>query len=383
MSKVIVIVGYGPGTATSVAERFGAEGFSLALVARNEERLATAVSELRARGITSFAFPADAGDPASIRAAIARVRSQMGPITVLDWNAYGGLEVGDLLAADPGVPHVFDVAVFGLLAATEEALPDLKQSESGAILVSNGGFGEVSPLMDQVAASQHFMGIAISSAAKHKLVGLLAARLKAEGVYVGEVMVHGTVRAAGSDDSNSIDPSIIAQEFWRLYQSRTETRAVLAPVSTQNSSFDPERFVRDAYAIAERRDFEGFKSLFNPDGIFVDESVGITYRSPDWDYPVRNYGTAFADMHRELYDFWTVGTTVFVRLALQGTHTGPLQTPFGTIPPTGKTMNAPCADIWELENGKIKKFDCYPEGSIILTQLGVIEDLEAALSSRA
>jgi ketosteroid isomerase-like protein len=147
--------------------------------------------------------------------------------------------------------------------------------------------------------------------------------------------------------------------------------------------FDPEAFVRKAYAIAERMDLEGFRSLFADDGVFIDESVKITYNGTGpkaWDYPVRNYGTAFADMHRELYDFWTVGNTVFVRLALQGTHTGPLETPFGTIPPTGKRMDAPCADIWELENAKIKKFDCYPSGSVILTQLGVIENLEAAVS---
>jgi predicted ester cyclase len=84
-------------------------------------------------------------------------------------------------------------------------------------------------------------------------------------------------------------------------------------------------------------------------------------------------------MHRELYDMWTVGNTVIVRLALQGTHTGPLATPFGTIPPTGNKMDAPCADIFDLENGRIKRFDCYPEGSVILTQLGVIRNLEAAL----
>jgi hypothetical protein len=95
---------------------------------------------------------------------------------------------------------------------------------------------------------------------------------------------------------------------------------------------------------------------------------------------VRQYGAAFADMHRELYDLWTVGDTVIVRLALQGTHTGPLVLPFGTLPPTGKTMNAPCADIFELQDGKIKEFDCYPEGSVILTQLGVISNLGAALT---
>lgn len=151
-------------------------------------------------------------------------------------------------------------------------------------------------------------------------------------------------------------------------------------MSDVSRTFDPEAFVREAYAIAERMDLEAFKSLFAHDGLFIDESVKITYTGPnDWAYPVRNYGTAFADMHRELYDFWTIGNTVFVRLALQGTHTGPLETPFGTIPATRKRMDAPCADIWELEDGKIKKFDCYPSGSVILTQLGVIENLEGAL----
>ena len=40
MSKTIVVVGFGPGISTAVADKFGAEGFSVALVARNEARLA-------------------------------------------------------------------------------------------------------------------------------------------------------------------------------------------------------------------------------------------------------------------------------------------------------------------------------------------------------
>ncbi len=42
-------------------------------------------------------------------------------------------------------------------------------------------------------------------------------------------------------------------------------------------------------------------------------------------------------------------------------------------------MDAPCCDVFELVDGKIKRFDCYPEGSVILTQLGVIGNLSAAL----
>jgi len=36
--------------------------------------------------------------------------------------------------------------------------------------------------------------------------------------------------------------------------------------------------VRNAYAVAERKDLEGWISLFTPDGVFTDNSVGGTYR---------------------------------------------------------------------------------------------------------
>jgi NAD(P)-dependent dehydrogenase (short-subunit alcohol dehydrogenase family) len=95
MPKLIAIVGYGPGTSASLAERFAKEGFSIALVGRDEERLATGVAVLSAVGTPVSGFPANAGDPESIRAAIRNIRSQMGPIDVLQWNAYGGLDAGD------------------------------------------------------------------------------------------------------------------------------------------------------------------------------------------------------------------------------------------------------------------------------------------------
>jgi ketosteroid isomerase-like protein len=87
-------------------------------------------------------------------------------------------------------------------------------------------------------------------------------------------------------------------------------------MSEKEQNFNPERFVRESYAIAERMDLDGWKARFADDGVFVDESVKVTYKGKDLDDPVRQYGTAFADMHRELYDLWTVGNTVFVRLAL-------------------------------------------------------------------
>ena len=88
--------------------------------------------------------------------------------------------------------------------------------------------------------------------------------------------------------------------------------------------------------------------------------------------PVENYAAAFPDMHHEWYRFFVDGDTVIVELALQGTQKGPLELPMGTIAPTGKRMDAPCCDVFRLKNGKIQSFDCYPSGTVILMQLGVL-----------
>nr|MEA2799423.1 hypothetical protein [Phenylobacterium sp.] len=226
MSKTIVVVGFGPGISTGVAEKFGAAGFSVALVARNEEHLAGGVAALKAKAIAAAAFPADAGDPTAIRAAFAKARAEFGPITVIHWNAIGGAEAGDLVTADlAAVRSVFDVAVVGLVGAVQDALRDLKSTKEGAVLITNGAFGELTPQIDEYAAGLKVMGIALANAAKHKLVGLLAQRLKGDGVYVGEVMVAGTIKGTPWDNGDGIEPSTVADKFWELYQARGEVRA--------------------------------------------------------------------------------------------------------------------------------------------------------------
>jgi NAD(P)-dependent dehydrogenase (short-subunit alcohol dehydrogenase family) len=226
MPRTIVTVGYGPGVSNAVAERFGAEGFAVGIVARSEASLAAGVKALAAKGVTAAAFAADAGQPESIRAAIARASEAMGPISVLHWNAISGGDAGDLLAAEPAaVGRVFDVAVAGLVAAVREALPDLKANQ-GALLVTNGAFGEDNPFIDAMAVNLKSMGVAVSNAAKHKLVGMLAEQLKADGVYVGEVTIAGAVKGTPFDNGSvpAIDPAAIAAKFWALYQGRSEIR---------------------------------------------------------------------------------------------------------------------------------------------------------------
>jgi ketosteroid isomerase-like protein len=144
-----------------------------------------------------------------------------------------------------------------------------------------------------------------------------------------------------------------------------------------------EQIIRRTYDMAEKVDLKAFVDCFTPDGTFTDESINVTYQGAEGPLglgaTVANYAKAFPDMHREIFKIWTLGDTVFVELALQGTHKGPLKMAEGVIPATGKRMNAPCFDVFQLVNGKVKSFHCYPSGTVVLSQLGVFGNLEAAI----
>jgi NADP-dependent 3-hydroxy acid dehydrogenase YdfG len=225
MSKTILVAGFGPGISSAVAERFGKEGFSVALAARSRDKLDAGVKALEAQGIRAAAFPADLGDPKAVKALLAQVRSALGPVAALHWNAYSGA-AGDLLTADAAAVHgALDVAVTGLLTAIQEALPDLRASK-GSVLVTNGGLGYFDPKVDAMAVQWGAMGLAVANAAKHKMVGLLAEKLKGDGVYVGEVMVLGMVKGTAFDSGQAtLEPSTIAARFWELQAARKDVFA--------------------------------------------------------------------------------------------------------------------------------------------------------------
>lgn len=223
MAKTILVCGHGPGISDAVARRFGAEGFSVALAARSPDKLGAAVEALRAKGIQAEAIPTDLGDPAAVKSLVAQARQKLGPITVIHYNAYAGL-AGDLLAADVSeLRKVFDVGVTGLVAAVQASHADLKAQKHAAILVTGGGFAFYSPQVDAMATQWSSMGLAVSKAAQHKLVGLLSAKLKPDDIYVGEVVVLGMVKGTAFDrGAATIEPSAVADKFWEIYQGRTE-----------------------------------------------------------------------------------------------------------------------------------------------------------------
>ena len=142
-----------------------------------------------------------------------------------------------------------------------------------------------------------------------------------------------------------------------------------------------EEVIRSLYALAEgnAKDTSKFVAQFSDDGYFYDVGAGKKYFGRDIGVTVDIYAAAFPDMHRELYSLHSFGDHVLVELSLNGTHKGDLVIPPGTIPATGKQMHAPCCDVFHLKDGKVFSFHCYVAVPVLLEQLGVFMNLQAAL----
>jgi len=64
------------------------------------------------------------------------------------------------------------------------------------------------------------------------------------------------------------------------------------------------------------------------------------------------------------------GNTVTLELTWRGTHTGPLQTPNGTIAATGRTIEVQAVQVIDLADGKAESIRHYFDMGTILEQLG-------------
>lgn len=85
-----------------------------------------------------------------------------------------------------------------------------------------------------------------------------------------------------------------------------------------------------------------------------------------------SFATAFPDSQIHHKNTVANGDQVVVEYDFVGTHTGPLATPTGPVPPTGKAVNIPGIEVYGLQNGKVISLRTYFDAATMLRQLGLL-----------
>src|SRR5260370_1741939 len=131
MTGVCAVVGVGRGNGEAFARRCAAEGYAVALLARGAELTARLASELPG----AKAYACDVADGASVEAAFAKIRANLGEVDVVIYNAGSGVWGNVEQVTPEDLERSWRINTLGLFLAARQAIPTMRRRGSGAIIV--------------------------------------------------------------------------------------------------------------------------------------------------------------------------------------------------------------------------------------------------------
>ena len=207
--KVCVVFGYGPGIGAACARRWIKEGFKVAIVARNEDKLRS--FEAKHGGPVIKGYPCDVTNRQQMEMTVAQVEADLGPIHTMIYNAGNGIWKTYEQLTEDEFETCLKINAKGLLIAAQLICPKMEQRGEGVVAVTGATAAwRGKPFTAAFAAAK---------AAQRSLSQSLARDLGPKNIHVFYVIVDGGVdknEEAGNERPGSLDPNAIAETYWCL-----------------------------------------------------------------------------------------------------------------------------------------------------------------------
>ena len=131
------------------------------------------------------------------------------------------------------------------------------------------------------------------------------------------------------------------------------------------------KLVEKLWLAMENGDIDQLASVTTPDVEF--RMPGATLRGLAELKGLRQmWWTAFPDLKHEILNFVESGDSFACEIHVSGTHSGPMQTPKGTIPATGKKVLFESCDYLRFRDGKVASWHAYTDMLSFQQQLGLM-----------
>lgn len=216
MQDVATVVGVGPGLGESVARRFAQEHYSVALLARSEERLQSLEASLEDCEGSTTSVPCDATQPESVEKAFDHIRDTLGHPSVLVYNA-GTFQPGGFLDIEPErFVDCWEANCYGGFLTAREVIPAMQEEGEGTVLFTGA--------TASWRGSEGFSTLAVGKFGLRALAQSLAREFGPQGIHVSHVVIDGQidtprVREMFPDraDHTFLDPDEIAETYWQLH----------------------------------------------------------------------------------------------------------------------------------------------------------------------
>jgi NAD(P)-dependent dehydrogenase (short-subunit alcohol dehydrogenase family) len=214
--KVAIVVGVGPGLGRALAVRFARGGFHVALVARHDESVRDAQTEVEGMGGSARAFLADVADQESVRSTFRRIQDEVGAPEVLLYNA-GAFQLGGILELSAAsFEQAWRVNCLGGFHSAQAVLPGMLERGRGTVIFSGA--------TASLRGSANFAAIAVGKFGLRALAQSMAREVGPKGIHVAHVVIDGQIdtprvraRLTGRDPSTFLNPTAIAETYWSLH----------------------------------------------------------------------------------------------------------------------------------------------------------------------
>ncbi|MFD7608122.1 SDR family NAD(P)-dependent oxidoreductase [Streptomyces mirabilis] len=213
----IAIVGAGPQLGLAIARTFGSQGFNVALISRNREKLDGFVDTLAAEGINAAAFPADLLDHDALTQALKDAAARFGEIDVLEYSPVGSLGTTVMTRPSETDPSHLDqemkFQVYGAIAATKAVLPAMREAGAGTLLYTTGG--SINPEVP-------IANINAAMAALRNWAMNLHNELAGTGVQAAHVCIDTAIGTSMLPGIPAAQPEQIAPLYWDLHKNKRD-----------------------------------------------------------------------------------------------------------------------------------------------------------------
>ena len=136
---------------------------------------------------------------------------------------------------------------------------------------------------------------------------------------------------------------------------------------------DLTQAARDLVSAFNDSDWGEYQELFASDGLYDEVGTGRRLEGLDAIIPaLKGWKEAMPDVKGTVTNTVSSGSTVTLEVTWKGTHTGPLQSPSGSIPATGKQQTTRASWVLDFEDGKVKASRHYFDMLSFMQQLGVL-----------
>jgi steroid delta-isomerase-like uncharacterized protein len=139
------------------------------------------------------------------------------------------------------------------------------------------------------------------------------------------------------------------------------------------SAHDNAALARRIYQLFSDDKFDDALELVAEDVEAVLVPFGQTFHGRDgFTGFMQGFKGAFPDIRISVTNQVATEDQVVSEFTARGTHTGPLQTPAGAIPPTGRTVDFIVCEVMRVKNGRITSLHNYQDAASIMRQLGLV-----------